>query len=259
MAAIAQFVGTGVLRSYLTPDQQRTLLSAQTIADVWSHEAPGKFRIRLSAAEARRQIIAYASRIGVDPKPALGALPGDNFSVNGIALDADHRPIPVQHSDGAFALLLQDPPASDLEQIVDAMVRPFPAGLMTDAGLVVANPVFADATHQHQLDRNAYHGTVIWSWQQALFAAGLERQMARHDLPDATTKRLRAARQQMWTVINNTRDLRSSELWSWRFEGDRYHASPFGQNHGDADESNAAQLWSTVYLGIPAHGNLPVR
>jgi hypothetical protein len=32
----------------------------------------------------------------------------------------------------------------------------------------------------------------------------------------------------------------------------RFEPAPFGQNTGDVDESNAAQLWSTVYLGIPA-------
>ena len=172
--------------------------------------------------------------------------------MNAIALDAQHKPVPVLHSDGGFALLLQNPPAAQLEQLVDSMLRPFPAGLLTDAGLLVANPVFADATRQRQLGRTAYHGTVIWSWQQALLAAGLERQVARRDLPAAIAKRLRAARQQLWSVIENTRDLRTSELWSWRFLDGRYHAAPFGQNRGDADESNAAQLWSTVYLAIPA-------
>jgi hypothetical protein len=66
-----------------------------------------------------------------------------------------------------------------------------------------------------------------------------------------TLQRLRAARQRLWSVIENTRELRASELWSWRYVDGRYQAAPFGQNSGDADESNAAQLWSTVYLAIP--------
>ena len=132
------------------------------------------------------------------------------------------------------------------------MLRPFPAGLLTDAGLLVANPVFADATRQRQLGRTAYHGTVTWSWQQALLVAGLERQIARRDLPAATTKRLLAAHQRLLSVIEKTRELRASELWSWRYVDGRYEPVPFGQSSGDADESNAAQLWSTVYLAIPA-------
>jgi hypothetical protein len=252
--AIAQFVHSGVLKPYVTPEQQQTLASASDIAAVWSREASGFFRIRLTDADARRQITAYATALGVDPKPALDALPAGDLLVDAIALDAQYKPIPVQHSDGGFALLLRDPPAADVAQLVDTMLRPFPAGLLTDAGLLVANPVFADATRQRQLGRTAYHGTVVWSWQQALLAAGLEHQLARRDLPATTTERLRAARQRLWMAIENTRELRASELWSWRFVDGRYQAAPFGQNSGDADESNAAQLWSTVYLAIRAPG-----
>jgi hypothetical protein len=257
MTAIAQFVASGLLKPYLTPEQHITLTSAAKIASDWSREAPPLFRVRLTAADARRQITAYATDLRVSPTQALDSLPAGDFVMNAIALDAQYKPIPVLNSDGGFALLLQNPPAAQLEQLVDGMLRPFPAGLLTDAGLLVANPVFADATRQRQLGRTAYHGTVIWSWQQALLAAGLERQVARRDLPPATVKRLRAARQQLWAVIENTRELRASELWSWQFAGGRYQAAPFGQNTGDADESNAAQLWSTVYLSIPAPARVP--
>ena len=157
---------------------------------------------------------------------------------------------PVLHSDAGFALLLQDPPVAELEPMIDAMLRPFPAGLLTDAGLLVANPVFADADIQRRFGRNAYHGTVVWSWQQALLAAGLQRQLQRKDLPVATLTRLRSAQRQLWTVIGNTRGMRTSELWSWTYADGRYQPTPFGQSSGDADESNAAQLWSTVFLAL---------
>ncbi|HKE96079.1 MAG TPA: hypothetical protein VKB34_17355 [Povalibacter sp.] len=257
LTAIAQFVRDGVLNSYLTPDQRTTLGSAGEIADAWLRNAPALFRVRIADADARRQITAYAAVIGVNAKPALGALPGGDLVVNAIALDAQHKPIPVVHSDGGFALLLQDPPAAEVEQLVEGMLRPFPAGLLTDAGLLVANPVFAGTIAQRRLGRTAYHGTVVWSWQQALFAAGLERQLARRDLPATTVRQLRAARQQLWSVIENARELRASELWSWRFADGRYQAVPFGEGSGDADESNAAQLWSTVYLAIPVSTQTP--
>jgi hypothetical protein len=70
-------------------------------------------------------------------------------------------------------------------------------------------------------------------------------------LPVETNRKLREAQQRLWAVIANTRELRASELWSWRYVDGRYQVAPFGQNSGDADESNAAQLWSTVYLAIP--------
>jgi hypothetical protein len=251
MAGIAKLIDSRMLAPYLTPEQSKTLSAAGRIATVWSREAPRLFRTQIADATARRQITAYATDIGVSPNAALAALPGGDLVVNAIALDAQYQPVPVVHSDAGFVLLLQDPPAAELERLVDTMLRPFPAGLLTDAGLLVANPVFADATRQRQLGRTAYHGTVTWSWQQALLTAGLDRQLARRDLPAATLERLRAARQRLWSVIEKTRELRASELWSWRFADGRYQAVPFGQSSGDADESNAAQLWSTVYLAIP--------
>lgn len=251
LGAIEKFVLSGMLRPYLNMEQRRAMANAGSMGVVWSREAPKLFRVQLSDAEARRRIAAYAADLGVNPTPALSALPGGYIVVNAIALDAQYQQIPVLHSDGGFALLLQNPPAAEVDQLVASMLRPFPAGLLTDAGLLVANPVFADADRQRRLGRTAYHGTVTWSWQQALLAAGLERQAARRDLSAATLARVRAAREQLWAVIEKTRELRASELWSWRFEDGRYHASPFGQNSGDADESNAAQLWSTVYLAIP--------
>jgi hypothetical protein len=251
MGAIEKFVLSGLLEPYLSPEQRKALANAGNVADVWSRDAPAMFRVRISEADARRQITAYAAELGVNAAPALDALPSGDLVVSAIALDAQYKPIPVLHSDGGFALLLQNPPADVVEQLVDTMLRPFPAGLLTDAGLLVANPAFADATRQHQLGRTAYHGTVTWSWQQALFAAGLERQIARHDLPAPTLQRLRMAHERLWSVIAKTRELRASELWSWRYAEGRYEPVPFGQSSGDVDESNAAQLWSTVYLAIP--------
>ncbi|HET9447861.1 MAG TPA: hypothetical protein VFO35_16470, partial [Steroidobacteraceae bacterium] len=252
MAAIEKFVLAGLLEPYLSHEQRRIIASAGDMAVVWSREAPALFRVQLSNADARRRIAAYAKEQGVSAAHALDALASGDVVVNAIALDEGFRPIPVVHSDGGFALLFQNPPAAAVEQMVESMLRPFPAGLLTDAGLLVANPAFADPTLQRQLGRTAYHGTVTWSWQQALLAAGLERQIARRDLPTETIKRLRAAHERLWSVIEKTRELRASELWSWRYANGRFEPTPFGQNTGDADESNAAQLWSTVYLAIPA-------
>jgi hypothetical protein len=115
---------------------------------------------------------------------------------------------------------------------------------------MVANPAFVDEELQQRFSRAAYHGTVTWSWQQALLAAGLARQLRRTDLPAASLSLLRNARERLWTAIEMTRELRTSELWSWRQVDGRIQPAPFGQTAGDVDESNAAQLWSTVYLSV---------
>ena len=121
---------------------------------------------------------------------------------------------------------------------------------MTDIGLLVANPALASTEVQDRFTPAAYHGAVVWSWQQALFAAGLERQLARTDLPAATRAVLKDAQTRLWRAIQATRATQSSELWSWAFENGRYKVVPFGAGKADVDESNAAQLWSTVYLAV---------
>jgi hypothetical protein len=169
-------------------------------------------------------------------------------------LTAEARTIPVLHSDEGFELLFGRPSPEALGQALSAMMRPFPAGLLTPVGVVVANPVFASAPVQAKLTRSAYHGTVIWSWQQAVLAAGLQRQLRRADLGPGVKDLLRAAQTQLWSAIRATRTMRNSELWTWAFAQRRFEAVPFGADAADADESNAAQLWSTVYLAIPDPG-----
>jgi hypothetical protein len=92
---------------------------------------------------------------------------------------------------------------------------------------------------------------VIWSWQQAMFAAGLERQLARDDLPASVRDSLVSARERLRAAIRAADEVRGSELWSWSFADGRYRVEPFGQRAEDETESNAAQLWSTVHLALP--------
>jgi hypothetical protein len=226
------------------------LASASATAQVWRRRVPDLFRVTIPAADAAARVRGYAQGLGIPAAPALAALGGKPLVFHAIALAADGKPVPIVHSDEGFALLFATPSAADLDTYVDAAMRPFPAGLMTDIGLLVANAAQADAATQARFTPAAYHGAVVWSWQQALFAAGLERQLARTDLPPATRSRLTEAQARLWRAIQATRATQSSELWSWAFADGRYAVVPFGAGKQDVDESNAAQLWSTVYLAV---------
>ena len=114
----------------------------------------------------------------------------------------------------------------------------------------MANPALAASELRKEFSRYAYHGTVVWSWQQALLVAGIERQLRRADLPEPLRTQLRTAREKLWAVIDRSAALRTSELWSWSYSAGQYHMEPFGRPGADVDESNAAQLWSTIYLGL---------
>jgi hypothetical protein len=180
----------------------------------------------------------------------VAALGEGELNFHALALAADGAPIPVMHSDEGFALLFGEPDAARIDEDVAVLMRPFPAGLMTSVGMLVANPAYCAPALQALFSRNAYHGTVVWSWQQALFAAGLERQLQRRDLPEDVRAHLIAAQKVLWSAITATQSMKNSELWSWSFDGGHYRVAPFGSTAADADESDAAQLWSTTYLAV---------
>lgn len=251
--AAARMAASGLLGE-LSGEDRAILAEAEALARVWRQQAPGMFRVSTAASDARAAVTAYARSLGVPAEPALSALGQADLEYHAIALDAEGKPVPIIHSDEGFALLFTDPAPADLDVIVTSVMRPFPAGLMTDVGMVVANAALADDALKADFTRAKYHGAVVWSWQQALFAAGLERQLRRTDLPAPTRTKLTQAQTDLWRVIKAGREVQSSELWSWAFADGRYKVVPFGAGRQDVDESNAAQLWSTVYLAVQPPG-----
>ncbi|HEX4196023.1 MAG TPA: hypothetical protein VHZ26_01140 [Caulobacteraceae bacterium] len=250
LSAIGRIEAAGLLAPYETAGDRTAFRAAERTAAVWRARAPGYFTVRIGAAAARRMVAAYARDQGVPASPALAALGQAALAFPALALDAGGAPIPILHSDEGFDLLFGRPDARGLSQEVEAMMRPFPAGLMTDVGLLVADPVFASPTKRAAFTRGDYHGEVVWSWQQAVLAAGLERQLRRTDLPPAVRARLRAAQARLWSAIEATRPAANSELWSWTWSGGRYRTAPFGAGKAGSEEADAAQLWSTVYLAV---------
>ena len=250
LAAAARLAQSGLISSYLTAADRTLFADAARMAGVWREHAPPLFEVTVSPAAAANAVEIYADSQGVLSQPALHALGRGPLRFHALALSAAGEPIPVMNSDEGFQLLFGDPQPQDLDRIVSALMRPFPAGLMTSVGMVVANPVFCTPALQKLFTRTAYHGTVVWSWQQALFAAGLARQLERHDLPAAVRADLVKARQTLWSAIEATRSMQNAELWSWSYGAGHYRLRPFGSAAADVDESNAAQLWSTVYLAV---------
>ena len=250
LKAAGQFYASGLLNPYLDSADRPLFARAAAMARIWRAHAGPLFDVEVSNETARRDIGAYAAALGISPGPALNSLGGGPVYFHAISLGADASKVPIVHSDEGFELLFGEPSAVALDQAIAALMRPFPAGLLTDVGVVVADPVFADPEVQARFSKNAYHGTVVWSWQQAVLAAGLERQLRRPDLPAPVKRRMLAAQAQLWRAITAGRTVRSSELWSWSYADGQFHVAPFGASGADVDESNAAQLWSTVYLAI---------
>jgi hypothetical protein len=254
LEAASQFHTSGLLDPYLSREDRALFARAAEMTKVWRAKVPTFFAVSESRDAARQAVKAYAASLGVSADAALSSIGDAPVRYHAIALKSDGTAVPIIHSDESFELLFGRPGSAELDAAVGAMMRPFPAGLLTDAGLVVANPVFASPAMQARFSNHAYHGTVVWSWHQAMLAEALRRQLERRDLPGAVSNKIRNAQQRLWRVIDAGAAMRNSELWSWTYAAGRFHVAPFGARGADVDESNAAQLWSTVYLAIPRPG-----
>ncbi|MBL0924503.1 MAG: hypothetical protein IBJ12_08580 [Sphingomonadaceae bacterium] len=215
-----------------------------TMARVWAREAPRLFEVSLTAGEANDRVAAFAKLRGV-PQIASASAP---VRFHALALDAQGAPVPVLHSDEGFLLLFGNPDARQLDVALRSIMQPYPAGLVTSAGMLVANPALATPDRYPVFDKTRYHGEVTWSWQQGLMVAGIKRQLGRTDLPEESRALLRVAQAKIASVLRSTHTIRGSELWSWHYKDGRYAVAPFGQNSGDETESNSVQLWSTIGL-----------
>ncbi|WP_262692928.1 hypothetical protein [Kordiimonas aestuarii] len=247
LEAIAQLNEAGVLAPYAEVD---AVTAAADYARVWADKAPELFDVNIMADQAKAEVSAYARAQGVPSEEAQAQLGADGVSFPALALDASGQPIPVVHSDPGFLLFFRDPSPELIESSLVDVFRPFPAGLMTPVGMVVANPAFASDELEAIFTKGHYHGPVVWPWQQAMMAAGLKRQLSRDDLPRATREKLAAYQDALWQVIDAGHNVKTAELWSWEYQDGAYLPAAYGQGAGHLTESNAAQLWSTVYLAV---------
>jgi hypothetical protein len=231
------------------------------------------FRIEENLATTQANVTSYAHAVGVTDTSAQlePTEPGNEYSSYGISLDRSGVPMPVMHTDHGFAMEFAKPSEAYLVRVANTLSKDFPAGLMSKVGVMVANPAFAAADFTVTDPKNLkdpnddvanvklrdiftnsqYHGAVVWSWQQALLASGVRRQIERADIAAATRTALQRAECKLWNTIDAAQQVRAGELWSWAANASgelEYRA--FGYNVSDVDESNAAQLWSTVYLVV---------
>ncbi|WP_394835329.1 hypothetical protein LVJ94_00190 [Pendulispora rubella] len=219
---------------------------AEQLAAAWKG-VEKYFKVTVPAANAKQRVDDYARAAQIDPKASTESVKGD-VTYYGLSLGADGKPVEVMHSDSSFMFFFTDPSAEYLESAADDLLRPFPAGILTPVGVVVANAALAtDPALQPIFTPRDYHGTVIWSWQQAMLAAGLKRQLARADLAGSTKEKLRAAETALWAAIAVRRGT-TGELWSFAAKNGAIEYAPFVIP--GVDESNAVQLWSTVYLAV---------
>jgi hypothetical protein len=179
--------------------------------------------------------------------------------------------VPVMNTDASvrmfsFNSTKQERLTEFLNNTALSNLRPYPAGLMTPVGVVVANP----ATSRNEIvsanfSNSAYHGSVVWSWQQVAMAGGLEKQLIRCSSPadgrpdfcsnTVVYNNVKNAYNALLDNIEKNEEYLSDEVWPWRCEDMKFKHTSLGSlppppGVGEIAESDVIQLWSLAFLAV---------
>lgn len=226
----------------------------RALRPVWQKLAES-YWTELTPAQVRQRLESFSATLPAERKQAFdhlvraqGDLLEKPFRFPVLSFNDDLSPVVVPHSDVAFTLFYGHPERAQVEDILTLLERPFPFGLATPAGHLVANPVFStNPDHSRSLGFGQYHGLVVWSWPSAMLQFGLMRQLGRFPELDARIDSLLTG---IAASENRVGPLATSELWAIELDpakGVSWRAYGVG---GDQAESNALQLWSTVYPAL---------
>ncbi|KAF8870883.1 hypothetical protein BD779DRAFT_1578468 [Infundibulicybe gibba] len=242
LRATQSLIGAGILMA------SNSSADAGKVADVWEAKAIGLFEVRVQRKVAEERLVDFVSQVGLD-KSLL-----EDVSFYALSLRSDGSPVEVMNSDLGFNLMYGiNVSKTFLQYTIDALT-PYPQGLLTNIGMVVANPAYdANRTNVHLLDRTAYHGTVVWSFQQGLMAGGIARQLGFCSPNNKVfVQNLRDAQGKLWASINGAKDHIFSEVWSYSFNRttNQFDIADLAGLSPTGTESDAIQLWSYGFLGL---------
>lgn len=238
LRSIAALSRTGI---YANHSNWGTL--ADNYAQVWEDSTLQFFRVTVPAAEARARVVTYVSRSQFAGPNSTNTIDSD-VVFHALALNGNNNLSQVQviNTDDAFRLFLlnttnQAQLTAFLNQTASNIRRPFPAGLLTSVGVLVANPAYGvQPVYAANWTTSAYHGTVVWSWQLAMLARGLELQLDRCNHPQppefcadmSVHSNVRVAYNTLWNTIEANSLHLSSEVWSWKYVDGGFQFTPLG-------------------------------
>jgi hypothetical protein len=278
LRAIAELANMTGIFPDSTPYSNWSTIAASR-AQIWEDETLQFFEVSTPVSQARNRLNTFVSDSSFYNGPThANSLPASgNITTYSLALQGYNNlsSVNAEHSDTSFRLFFLNSTNDDqltpfINATANSLNRPFPAGLLTPVGMVVANPALSG---QEVLTRNftnaAYHGTVVWSWTLAMMAKGLERQIARCNETTSTDVKIPAfcddtsvfnnvvlAYNNLWDVIEDNTAQLQSEVWSWTYGNETgYQLEPLGAlpappGVGGSTESNVRQLWSLTFLAV---------
>ncbi|KAB8343274.1 hypothetical protein FH972_022862 [Carpinus fangiana] len=268
LRAISRLAEAGIFQS----DWANT---ATGYADIWESAAPPLFEVEIPAAEARSRLQTYVGEANNSVPANSDMIPlSEPVKFHALALEGNSGQdvVRVMHTDTAFRLFLLNATSDNqdttlLRETASQILAPFPVGLSSGVGLLVANPGYGgDAVYAANFSRAEYHGTVVWGWPMAMMAKGLERQLGRcegeatkptwcDDVGDDGVYGLaKRAYNHLWDLLDANRQYLSGEVWSWNFVDGDYVYAPLGSF--SPTESNIRQLWSLTFLAVTRNEGL---
>ncbi len=304
LRAIQDLAAAGIVS---TNDGQR----ATRYAGVWETKAPQYFEVSTNTEVAFERLKAYttfanltqdqiygegpfnssssatipASSLSPDSSASHGWISnnGSNHIAYALSLAKNGSSIDILNSDLGIALLYgNNLPTSLLSSVADALL-PFPKGLLTPIGMLVANPAASrNTTTYRDFDRSMYHGTVVWSWQSGIMASGVLRALSfcpsfsnssarlgdlrsvAVDVYSSPSKvpaycsderliaGLREGLDRLWKSIEGSGPNKFAEVWSYDGGGGAggYSVVDLGSLSPSGTESDAIQLWSYGFLAL---------
>lgn len=244
---------------------------AEAYAQVWEDKTIDFFKVVIPAATMRERLKNFVEMSSYYKGPSHAEYIDHDFSYHTLALEGNngHDMVPVLNTDVAVRLLTSN--GTNQERLTEYMnntalsiLRPYPAGLMTPVGMVVANPaVSGNEMLMQNFSNSAYHGSVVWSWQLVAMAVGLEKQLERcnsreppHFCGHTTVhENVKNAYNSLWDSIEQNRDSLSDEIWSWKYEDGAFKKAALGSlppppGTDGVAESDIIQLWSLTFLAV---------
>lgn len=247
---------------------------AATRAQIWEEHTLPFFEVKLSASQATQSLTHFVDTNYFYKGPSHAewiGTEGATYYAVGLEGNDGLDQVPVIHSDTLFRILFLDESNNQLAEFLNntalSVIRPFPAGLMTPVGMVVANPSLSN--NEYLIDtfsNSAYHGTVVWSWQLVAMAKGLERQLDRCSSPDVAEtpafchdasvyRNVKVAYNVLWDAMETNKDILAHEVWSWIYKDGNFKRSPLESippppGSEGMSESDIIQLWSLTFLAV---------
>ncbi|KAI9699616.1 MAG: hypothetical protein M1820_007116 [Bogoriella megaspora] len=277
LRAIASLSSAGFFPSH--PEWNTT---AATYAQIWEDSTLSFFAINIPTSEAQSLVDSYVSQSNATfPSESSNITSPINFY--GLSLDGSNNQstVKVMNTDDCFRHFLlnttnQTQLTALVNQTANNIIAPFPTGLSTSVGLLVSNPAYGgDPTYAATWTNTAYHGTVVWSWQLSMMAAGLQRQLARCNSTSSSSTSIsdpssasvpnfcadsgvylnvKAAYNHLWDLIEGNSAHLTEEVWSWVYSNGDFVFEPLGAlplpNGGSPTESDIVQLWSLTFLAV---------